>query len=675
MTILGNTPASEYFSTTLHNLAFHDLTDDKSLPPKTRHLLGLGNKFIATPPWTTSVKDIKSSLFRFKTDLSRKIFFSTPPNKDEADDDDDFNPTKLYLKSGWEPPNMPTSVEIRIERFFNEISQLFGRAKKASKLNLRRHEQQLLQDIRADDSLVIALCDKGLGPCAVRLSQYSKDGLIHLEDSSTYTILSKEDAWKDIRQLNFDINTWLRNYEPYKRGEKRDSRPGAGALAKTAAAYIKQKTREAMSSDPFAYFYLLYKVHKTPIKTRPVSSQCGSVSYAIGQYVDEMLQPIARAQQSYFRDSFALKKLLNGLTLPPGTSLFSTDAVSMYTSIDSNACLIVLTDYLRRPEVIAKFDYNPDCLIEAIGIILRSNIMRFGDIYVKQIRGVAMGICPAPPIATLFFAIHEDVILEKWKAYFIFYVRFIDDVFAIWKHDICPHQDEMKWIEMQTDMNNFHGLQWEFTKRSNSVNFMDLVIYKDGNKLSTDLYEKPMALFLYIPPHSAHPPGVLTGLIMGQILRIFCLCSYEDQMKKHIKNFFNRLIARGYKREQLLPLFEKAVDNAESYKKRSDEEKILRKKAAQKASKNRLYLHVPYHPDNPPSSKLQQLFRECISHPDGAPPLCELDNLEHNKIQVDGMMICYHRHLNLGNVLSYRKIDQRKGPKVSDLLKAGRGDE
>ena len=87
------------------------------------------------------------------------------------------------------------------------------------------------------------------------------------------------------------------------------------------------------------------------------------------------------------------------------------------------------------------------------------------------------------------------------------------------------------------------------------------------------------------------------------------------------------------------------------------------------------YLHVPYHPDNPPSSKLQQLFRECISHPDGAPPLCELDNLEHNKIQVDGMMICYHRHLNLGNVLSYRKIDQRKGPKVSDLLKAGRGDE
>jgi hypothetical protein len=48
----------------------------------------------------------------------------------------------------------------------------------------------------------------------------SIDGLTHLEDTSTYTILSKKEAWNDIRQLNFVIITWLRKYEPYKRGEK-----------------------------------------------------------------------------------------------------------------------------------------------------------------------------------------------------------------------------------------------------------------------------------------------------------------------------------------------------------------------------------------------------------------------------------------------------------------------
>eukprot|EP00985_Skeletonema_marinoi_P033071 scaffold40375_cov438-Skeletonema_marinoi.AAC.1 len=97
---------------------------------------------------------------------------------------------------------------------------------------------------------------------------------------------------------------------------------------------------------------------------------------------------------------------------------------------------------------------------------------------------------------------------------------------------------------------------------------------------------------------------------MGQILRIFTLCSEEDQKKKHLLNFFHRLINRGHVREQLLPLFEKAVTNAESYLKRSDEEKAKKKQAAKATGDSRLFLHVPYHPDNPPESELQALFRD-----------------------------------------------------------------
>lgn len=667
ITILGNTPVAEYFSHTLTNLAFHDLTEDKSLPRHCKQLLGLGNKFIATPPYTTSAKDLHSYLFRFKRDLSLKVHFST-----KSDDDDDDRDSKLYLKSKWVPDSTPSEVEVRIERFFNEISNKFCRRK--ANLNLRLCERKLLMDIKADDSVVIALSDKGLGPCAVKLTRYISDALVHLEDNTTYVILSEDEARREVRKLQVEIIAWLDKFKPRADGEK-EVRPGAGSVRYKAALYIRQKTLEAIMSDPYAYFYLLYKLHKSPIKTRPVSSQCASVSFAIGQFVDEQLQQIAKTMASYFQDSFALKRLLTDITLPPGTSLYSMDAVSMYTSIDSAACLMVLSDYLRRPDVQSKFEYNADCLIEALGIVLRSNIMKFGDIYVKQISGVAMGVAPAPPIATLYFAVHEDFLLEKWKDNFFFYKRFIDDVFCIWKHETCPLQDDLKWKEMQADVNNFHGLKWEFTTRGTSLNFMDMVIYKDGNKLSTDLFEKPMALFLYIPPFSAHPPGVLASLVMGQILRIFTLCSEEDQKKKHLLNFFHRLINRGHVREQLLPLFEKAVTNAESYLKRSDEEKAKKKQAAKATSDSRLFLHVPYHPDNPPASELQALFRDCISNPPGEPSLQELKNLDGNLIQVNQMTVCYHRHLNLGNVLSYRKIDNRKGPKVSDLLTAGRGDE
>lgn len=635
------------------------------LPPGAEKLLGLGKNFIPAPPWTTGAKEMATNMHRFKRDLSLKIHFSYEGEIDDIDDPR-IN-SKLYLKSDWEPDTIKGEVLARLEKFFNELSSHFIRRKTAPEnMNLTAEEQAMLKSIAGDDMTVIATADKGLGPCEVSVERYGKDGLKHIEDESTYEILSEAEAWKEVRQLKIDIMAWLDQYQPYQKHEKRGTRPGAGALKRKQVQYIRFKTNDSMKTDPFAYFYLMYKIHKPTLSTRPVSSQSGSVSYAIAQYVDEVLQPIAKDQLAYFQDSFALKKMLNEIKLPAGASLFSMDAVSMYTSIDSEACLTILSEFLRKRENIVKYDYNADCIIEALAIVLRSNVMKFGDLFVKQIKGVAMGICPAPPIANLFYAIKELDLIPRWQSLIPFYVRFIDDVFGIWVHDRDPERDMQLWNDFQNDVNQHHGLQWTFTERSRSVVFMDMTIYMDRSRIATDLYEKPMCLFLYLPYHSSHPPGVLNSLIFGQTLRIFTLCTEESQMKRHLTNFYRRLIDRGYTREQLQPLFERAVDNAESYMLQTDEEKRAKKKAKMDATKRKVFFHVPWHPNNPSASVLQQLFRDCISHPVGQPPLCELRNHERQKIQVDGMVVCYHRHKNLGNVLSYRKIDN-KGLKVSDL--------
>ena len=52
---------------------------------------------------------------------------------------------------------------------------------------------------------------------------------------------------------------------------------------------------------------------------------------------------------------------------------------------------------------------------------------------------------------------------------------------------------------------------------------MDMTIQIEGGKIITTIYAKPTALYQYIPPNSCHPPVVLTGLIYGQILRIYQL--------------------------------------------------------------------------------------------------------------------------------------------------------
>ncbi len=94
-------------------------------------------------------------------------------------------------------------------------------------------------------------------------------------------------------------------------------------------------------NNPFGAFYLMYKVHKNPIKARPVVSDCASVMNPLAKWVCVMFLPFAAGLQTDFKDSFELKKILDATVVPPGAKVFTCYASSMYTSIDTDAALSV----------------------------------------------------------------------------------------------------------------------------------------------------------------------------------------------------------------------------------------------------------------------------------------------------------------------------------------------
>jgi hypothetical protein len=129
-------------------------------------------------------------------------------------------------------------------------------------------------------------------------------------------------------------------------------------------------------------------------------------------------------QPTYFKDSIALKRELNTLVIPPNTSLFTYDAVSMFTNIKIDNCLERISTFLST--IWDKVECS--AVTSAMEIVMKNNRMRFGNLIFHQIRGVAMGMSPAPTIANLYVAIYEATHTLLLLDSFLFYLkRFIND--------------------------------------------------------------------------------------------------------------------------------------------------------------------------------------------------------------------------------------------------------
>jgi hypothetical protein len=161
--------------------------------------------------------------------------------------------------SVWRPPLPPQQVDYRINNFLKGLRGLFHQ--RTGKQNLTPHQRQLLAHLQKNESVIIANADKNLGPVSIDSEQYIKLGLDHLLDSSTYKLLTNDQANQDIDVLWQDIYDWTIRHR--------------SSIPDDTINFIRSHLDKAMS-EPLGYFYLLIKLHKQPITGRPVCLDCES---------------------------------------------------------------------------------------------------------------------------------------------------------------------------------------------------------------------------------------------------------------------------------------------------------------------------------------------------------------------------------------------------------------
>jgi hypothetical protein len=170
----------------------------------------------------------------------------------------------------------------------------------------------------------------------------------------------------------------------------------------------------------------------------------------------------------------------------------------------------------------------------------------------------------------------------------LYYKRFIDDVFGIWNPS---DNDDSKWQAFQAGIQDRHGMEWIFSRRSSDVNFMDPTLTLDDGRIHSSLYEKDFNHYMSIPPHSAHPPGVTLGLIYGLAFRIITLCSDESNILTKLRESICHLLRSGYAADEIKPLFHQAIANAHQYDGSSSNGRTVDNRS--------ILFKIHYHPQDP----------------------------------------------------------------------------
>jgi hypothetical protein len=203
-------------------------------------------------------------------------------------------------------------------------------------------------------------------------------------------------------------------------------------------------------------------------------------------------------------------------------------------------------------------------------------------------------------------------------------------------------------------------LNWLVSERQTSVVFLDLRLTLDTqtSSISTCLYEKPLNLYLYLPPHSAHPPGVLRGLVTGNVIRICRLTSLWEDSETAIRTFYRRLLRRGYSPEILRPLFADAIEKAQTPRAPSNRDET---------TENCSFLHLPFNPRDPSSRVLQQTFRKELLSPIHEQALYTMRNQYNAQIGINRMIVAYHRPRNIKNLLFPRRFRENPLTPVSSF--------
>ena len=392
---------------------------------------------------------------------------------------------------------------------------------------------------------VVTQTDKNLGVSIVTRRWFIENARKLWDDESNYRKLD----YLQVQDIALRMRTQIAQVASLAKKSHHEGGPEHEQLAKFLVSKLPEmdKATGELTEEPvLPKFYGIPKMHKQPVKMRPIVP-CHSVMQApLAIFCSKQLKPLVEAQPYVLKGSKDLAIKLDKLSLDKSKKawIISGDIVAFYPNIPLQKCLRIVQgmarDFYKDESQVFRTMLNM-----ALNICNQNLVIEFQGEYCEQIKGLAMGIACSPDLANLYGSYFENQILAsnvELKQRLAFFGRYLDDVLGIVYADSRAEASRLAALIQYEDVE----LTWSVSEYNTP--FLDMFVYLDPitGSIEHKPYRKPLNHRERIPWASNHPKDVKRATFIGEMSRLAVLSSKPEHYTEALIDLKNLYLARGY---------------------------------------------------------------------------------------------------------------------------------
>lgn len=236
----------------------------------------------------------------------------------------------------------------------------------------------------------------------------------------------------------------------------------------------------------------LPKVHKIPLKMRPIVSNISAPTYKVAKWLVKTFNGLNSSEGRYVKNSNDFVEKIKDVRIGDDEIMVSFDIVSLYPNVPLPAAIESIVNWLRTTNTT---ESQQSVLADATRVCMYQNQFQFRNKFYKLRKGTSNGNPLSCFVSNVFMCRFEEELIHILPKV---WWRFVDDVFTIVKKSQV--NDLLKAI----NETSYSSIRFTCEVESDGkLPFLDLMLTRTQHgSIDVNVYRKPTATARFITSES-----------------------------------------------------------------------------------------------------------------------------------------------------------------------------